>query len=107
MFQKKIKLVLTLLILYQTPLYSKSNSFDDLDSKTLSNYFSGIVAFENKDNSLALDGDEFLGLGLDNDNEEELSPLSRSPMSQSVYFVDLDDEEEEDTKAKNKEPVEA
>jgi flavodoxin I len=25
------------------------------------------------DNSLALDGDEFLGLGLDNDNEEELS----------------------------------
>ena len=41
------------------------------------------------------------------DNEEELSPLSRSPMSQSVYFVDLDDEEEEDTKAKNKETVEA
>lgn len=25
------------------------------------------------DNSLALDGDEFLGLGLDNDNEEELT----------------------------------
>ena len=25
------------------------------------------------DNSLGLDGDEFLGLGLDNDNEEELS----------------------------------
>ena len=41
------------------------------------------------------------------DNEEELSPLSRSPMSQPVYFVDLDDEEEEDTKAKNKETVEA
>ncbi len=41
------------------------------------------------------------------DNEEELSPLSRSPMSQPVYFVDLDDEEEDDTKAKNKEPVEA
>jgi hypothetical protein len=28
-------------------------------------------------------------------------------MSQPVYFVDLDDEEEDDTKAKNKEPVEA
>ena len=55
MFQKKIKLVLTLLILYQTPLYSKSNSFDNLDSKTLSKYFSGIIAFENKDNSKALD----------------------------------------------------
>ena len=54
MFQKKIKLVLTLLILYQTPLYSKSNSFDNLDSKTLSKYFSGIVAFENKDNFKAL-----------------------------------------------------
>ena len=55
MFQKKIKLILTLLILYQTPLYSKSNSFDNLDSKTLSKYFSGIVAFENKDNFKALD----------------------------------------------------
>ena len=43
-----------LLILYQTPLYSKSNSFDNLDSKTLSKYFSGIVAFENKDNFKAL-----------------------------------------------------
>jgi hypothetical protein len=40
------------------------------------------------------------------DNEEELSPLSRSSMSQPVYFVDLDDEED-DPKAKNKETVEA
>ena len=52
---KKIKFILVLFLLYQTPLFSKSNSFNDFDSKDLSKYFSGIVAFENKDNSLALD----------------------------------------------------
>tara|TARA_B100001057_G_scaffold438453_1_gene470955 strand:- start:229 stop:1914 length:1686 start_codon:yes stop_codon:yes gene_type:complete len=51
---KKIKLILVIFLLYQTPLYSKSNSFDNLNSKNLSKYFSGIVAFENKDNSTAL-----------------------------------------------------
>ena len=40
------------------------------------------------------------------DNEEELSPLSRSPMSQSMYFVDLDDEED-GPKSKNEAKVEA
>ena len=43
-----------LFLLYQNPLHSKSVSFDDFDSKNLSKYFSGIVAFENKDNSKAL-----------------------------------------------------
>ena len=51
---KKIKLILLVLILYQTPLYSKSTSLKDFDSKNLSKYFSGIVAFENKNNSTAL-----------------------------------------------------
>ncbi len=55
MFIKKIFLVLIISIFYQTSLYSKSTSFKNLDSKNLSKYFSGIVAFENKDNSLALD----------------------------------------------------
>ena len=55
MFFKKIKFVLVLLLFYQTPLYSKSNSFEDFDSRNLSKYFSGIVAFGNKDNSAALD----------------------------------------------------
>ena len=41
--------------MYQSPLYSQSTSFKNFDSKNLSNYFSGIVAFENKDNSKALD----------------------------------------------------
>ena len=52
---KKIKLILVFIILYQNPLYSKSTSFEDFNSRTLSNYFSGIVAFENKDNSKSLD----------------------------------------------------
>ena len=51
---KKIKLILVFIILYQNPLYSKSTSFEDFNSRTLSNYFSGIVAFENKDNSKSL-----------------------------------------------------
>ena len=55
MLIKKIKFILIILILYQTPLYSKSVSFKDFNSKNLSNYFSGIVAFQNKDNSIALD----------------------------------------------------
>ena len=55
MLFKKIKFVLILLLFYQAPLYSKSNSFEDFDSRNLSKYFSGIVAFGNKDNSVALD----------------------------------------------------
>ena len=54
MFFKNIKFLLILFLLYQNPLHSKSASFDDFDSKNLSNYFSGIVAFENKNNSKAL-----------------------------------------------------
>ena len=54
MFFKKINLVLILIVLYQNPSYSKSNSFNSFKAKNLSKYFSGIVAFENKDNSTAL-----------------------------------------------------
>ena len=54
MFKKKITIILFFLILYQSPLLSKSNSFVAFNSKNLSEYFSGIVAFENKDNSKAL-----------------------------------------------------
>ena len=54
MFLKNIKFLLITLLLYQNPLHSKSASFDDFDSKNLSRYFSGIVAFENKKNSEAL-----------------------------------------------------
>ncbi len=54
MFLKFLKLVLLILISYQTPLYSKSASFNEYNSRDLSNYFSGVVAFENQDNSQAL-----------------------------------------------------
>ena len=54
MFKKKITIILISLLLYQSPLLSKSTSFDEFNSKNLSKYFSGIVAFENKDNSIAL-----------------------------------------------------
>ncbi len=55
MLKKKITIILFSLLLYQSPLLSKSTSFDKFDSKNLSKYFSGIVAFENKNNSEALD----------------------------------------------------
>ncbi len=54
MFVKNIKFFLIILLLYQNPSHSKSTSFDDFDFKNLSKYFSGIVAFENKNNSKAL-----------------------------------------------------
>ena len=43
-----------IILLYQSPLYSKSKVLNDFNSSYLSNYFSGIVAYENKDNSKAL-----------------------------------------------------
>ena len=55
MFKKKITIIFILAILYQSPLLSKSNSFSEFNSNNLSKYFSGIVAFENKNNSQALD----------------------------------------------------
>jgi len=54
MFIKNINFFLIILLLYQTPSHSKSASFDDFNFKNLSKYFSGIVAFENKNNSKAL-----------------------------------------------------
>jgi len=54
MFNKLIKILVALVIFYQTPVYSKSASFNDFNSKDLTNYFSGIIAYENKDNTDAL-----------------------------------------------------
>ncbi len=54
MFNKLIKLIVVLGIFYQTTTYSKSASFNEFNSRDLTNYFSGIVAFENKNNSDAL-----------------------------------------------------
>ena len=54
MFNKLIKIFLILSVSYQTPVYSKSASFNDYNSRDLTNYLSGIVAYENKDNTDAL-----------------------------------------------------
>ena len=43
-------IILIFLLFYQSPLFSKSTTLDKFDSNNLSDYFSGIVAFENKDN---------------------------------------------------------
>ena len=51
---KYLKIILILLLFYQSPLYSKSTTFEDLDTKNITKYFSGIVAFENKNNLEAL-----------------------------------------------------
>jgi len=53
MLIKFFKLVLILLF-YQSSLYSKSKTLSDFNSSRISNYFSGIVAYENKDNANAL-----------------------------------------------------
>ena len=45
---------LFILLLYQSSVYSKSKTSSDFNLGYLSNYFSGIVAYENKNNSEAL-----------------------------------------------------
>ena len=55
MFFKKLKLAILILLFYQTSLYSKSNTLNNLDAKNLSKYFSGIVAFQSKDISKSLE----------------------------------------------------
>ena len=50
MFIKYIKLIIILVFFQQNPLYSKSKELKDFNS----NYFSGIVAYKNKNNSDAL-----------------------------------------------------
>ncbi len=54
MFNKISKFILISILFYQNPSFSKSLSFNNFNSKDLSNYFSGIVASENKSNSEAL-----------------------------------------------------
>ena len=55
MFFKNTKIIIILFLFYQSPVYSKSISLDDFNYKSFSKYFSGVVAFENKNNSKALD----------------------------------------------------
>ena len=54
MLCKIFKFLFISLLFYQTTGYSKSRSLNYFNSKDLSNYFSGIVALENRNNSEAL-----------------------------------------------------
>lgn len=54
MFNKIVKVLALFLLFYQTQAYSKSASFNDFNSRDLTNYFSGIIAYENKENTDAL-----------------------------------------------------
>ena len=54
MYNNLIKILVILSVFYQTPVYSKSASFNDFNSRDLTNYFSGIIAYENKNNTDAL-----------------------------------------------------
>ena len=54
MFNKIIKVLALFLLFYQTQVYSKSASFNEFNSRDLTNYFSGIIAYENKENTDAL-----------------------------------------------------
>jgi tetratricopeptide (TPR) repeat protein len=53
MLIKLFKFVLILLF-FQSPLYSKTQTLNDFNFHNLSNYFSGIVAYDNNDNYKAL-----------------------------------------------------
>lgn len=54
MLLKYIKFFLIITIVYQSPSHSKSKTFENINSRYLSNYFSGIVAYENENNLQAL-----------------------------------------------------
>ena len=53
MLTKFLKFILILLF-FQSPLYSKNKNFNEFNLRYVSNYFSGIVAYENKENSRSL-----------------------------------------------------
>jgi tetratricopeptide (TPR) repeat protein len=50
----KFFIFVLIILFYQSPLYSKSKGLNDFNSGYLSNYFSGIIAYENSDNFQAL-----------------------------------------------------
>tara|TARA_Y100000992_G_C21271067_1_gene496877 strand:+ start:899 stop:2584 length:1686 start_codon:yes stop_codon:yes gene_type:complete len=54
MLINKIKYIFVIILFYQSPLLSKSITFNEINSRNVSKYFSGIVAFENDNNFEAL-----------------------------------------------------
>ncbi len=106
MIIKKIYFIFIILLLYQSPLYSKSNSFNNFNSRDLSKYFSGVVAFDNKKNSEALsffnsskilinEHDPYLqryiySLVLDNKVSSAISILKKNKDKKNIKFFNAD-----------------
>ncbi len=95
---KKVLTVIIFILFYQTHLYSKSNSFNNFNPKNLSNYFSGIVAFENKKNSDALNFYNSSKI-LINQHDPYLkryvtSLVLENKVSQAINFIRLNKENE-------------
>ncbi|MDC3074610.1 hypothetical protein OA317_01260 [Candidatus Pelagibacter sp.] len=104
MLKKLIKLIFIFGLLYQTPIYSKSTSFNDFNSRDLSNYFSGIIAYENQNNSKALKffnltkvllnkHDSYLkryvnSLVLDNKVPQAINVIKNNGNKDNAYFYD-------------------
>ena len=104
MYFKILKLIIILLLSYQTPLFSKSNNLNDFDRKDLSNYFSGIVAFENKNISEAFnffksskdlldDHDPFLkryvdSMVLDNNVAQAINIIKKNEIKDNSKFFE-------------------
>ena len=98
MYLKKVLTVIIFILFYQTHLYSKSNSFNNFNPKNLSNYFSGIVAFENKKNSDALNFYNSSKI-LINQHDPYLkryvtSLVLENKVSQAINFIRLNKENE-------------
>tara|TARA_A100001015_G_scaffold317538_1_gene434797 strand:+ start:852 stop:2537 length:1686 start_codon:yes stop_codon:yes gene_type:complete len=91
MFFKKIIFIFILYSLYQTPANSKSTLLNNFNSSDLSKYFSGIVAFENKDNSKALEFFNSSKILLDNHdpylNRYIYSLVLENKVSQAINII--------------------
>ncbi len=98
MYKKKLIIIIISLLLYQSSSSSKSTSLDEFSSKNLSKYFSGIIAFENDNNSLALDYFNSSKI-LMNRHEPYLEKLIISlvleqKVTQAINFIKINKQEE-------------
>ena len=104
MYKFIIKFFFILILFYQSPIYSKSASFNNFDSKNLSKYFSAIIASENKNNTDSLNflnsskillkkHDPYLkryiySLVLENKVSEAISILKKNKNKKNADFFD-------------------
>ena len=94
MFIKYFKLIIIISLLYPNPIYSKNKSLNKFNSQDLSNYFSGIVAYENKDNLKALEffkSSKFLLSTHESFSKKYVNSLVlESKVVKAIKIIDLD-----------------